>query len=163
MKNENYTTTLLVNQSPKEVFNAITNVRGWWSEQIEGNTAHLNDEFRYHYKDIHSCHIKLIEVVEDEKIIWQVVDNYFNFTKDKSEWKGTKISFEIIKKDNKTALIFTHIGLIPSYECYDICTDSWGNYITGSLRSLIETGKGQPNPYIPAIKNAVRLKEENKE
>lgn len=128
------------------MFKAINNVRGWWSEEIEGNTAKLNDEFTYHYKDVHRSKMKLIEVVPDKKVVWLVLDNYFNFTKDKTGWKDTKVSFEISEKGGKTQLVFTHIGLIPRYECYDICSDTWGNYIRGSLKNLIEKGKGQPNP-----------------
>ncbi len=148
MENQNYTTTFLVDQSPKEAFDAITNVRGWWSENVEGGTAKLNDVFEYHYKDVHRCTIKLIEVVPEQKMVWQVLDNYFNFTTDKTEWINTKVSFEINKKDDKTQVVFTHIGLVPAYECYDICFDAWTGYVNGSLRGLIETGKGQPNPYI---------------
>lgn len=145
MDNQDFTTTLLVDQTPAAVFNAINTVRGWWSEEIEGSTDQLNDVFSYHYEDIHRCQMKLIEVIPNEKVVWLVMDNYFNFTKDKSEWTGTKISFEISKKDNQTQLVFTHLGLVPEYECYDICRDGWSNYIQNSLRSLITTGKGQPN------------------
>ena len=140
-----FTTTILVDQSPKEVFNAISNVRGWWSEEIEGGTEKLNDEFNYHYEDIHSCKMKLTEVVPGKKVVWLVLDNYFKFTKDKSEWIGTKIIFDISEKDNKTQLIFTHQGLVPEYECFDICKNAWTTYIQNSLRSLITTGKGMPN------------------
>src|SRR4249919_3049231 len=104
MNTPDFTTTLLVDQTPREVFNAINNVRGWWSEEIEGNTEKLNDEFNYHYEDVHHCRIKLTEVIPEKKIVWHVLDNYFKFTKDKSEWKDTKISFEISKKDNKTQI-----------------------------------------------------------
>ncbi len=145
MTKSDFTTTLLVDQSPKEVFNAINNVRGWWSEEIEGSTEKLNDEFSYHYEDIHRCQMKLIEVIPGKKVVWLVMDNYFKFTKDKSEWKGNKIIFEITEKDNKTQLQFTQLGLVPEYECYGICRDAWSNYIQNSLRSLITTGKGQPN------------------
>ncbi|MNF92167.1 hypothetical protein D3C85_490220 [compost metagenome] len=145
MRNQDFTTTLLVDQTPEEVFNAINNVRGWWSEEIEGNTNQVNDVFTYHYEDIHRCQIKLIEVIPYEKVVWLVIDNYFNFTKDKSEWTGTTISFEISKKNNQTQIRFTHLGLVPEYECYTICRDAWSNYIHNSLRSLIMTGKGQPN------------------
>jgi hypothetical protein len=90
--------------------------------------------------------MKLIEVIPDKKVVWLVLDNYFNFTEDKTEWTGIKIEFEISEKENKTQVHFTHWGLVPAYECYDICFDGWSNYINNSLRSLITTGKGQPNP-----------------
>jgi len=113
MSASDFTTTLLVDQSPQEVFDAVTNVRGWWSEEIEGGTEKLNDEFTYHFEDIHRCKMKLTEVIPDKKIIWLVLDNYFKFTKDTSEWKGTKVIFEISQKNSKTALVMTHQGLIP--------------------------------------------------
>ncbi len=140
-----FTTTILVDKTPEEVFNAINNVRGWWSEEIDGNTNKLYDEFKYHYEDVHRCQMKLIEVIPDQKVVWLVLDNYFKFTQDKSEWKGTKIIFEISEKEDKTELRFTHQGLVPEYECFEICRDAWTNYIQNSLRSLITTGKGQPN------------------
>src|SRR4030095_7922097 len=145
MKASDFTTTLLVDQSPKEVFNAINNVRGWWSEEIEGSTDKLNAEFNYHYLDVHRSKMKITELIPDKKVVWLVEENYFSFTKDKSEWTGTKIIFEISQKDNKTQVVFTHQGLVPEYECFEICQDAWTTYIQHSLRSLIETGKGQPN------------------
>ena len=163
MSNQNYTTSFLVDQSPEEVFNAINNVRGWWSEQIEGSTDKPDAEFNYHYQDIHICKMKIVEFIPNQKVVWLVMDNYFNFTKDKTEWKGTKISFEITQQGNKTQVVFTHIGLVPVYECYNICSDAWGNYINGSLKSLIETGKGKPNPYQTAIDNAATLQKDNKQ
>lgn len=146
MTASDFTITVFVDQTPEEVFSAINNVRGWWSEEIEGGTEKLHDEFKYHYKDVHQCKIKLIEVIPGKKVVWLVMDNYFSFTKDKSEWKNTKISFEISKKGNQTQIQFTHHGLVPQYECYDICRDAWTNYINNSLCSLITTGKGEPNP-----------------
>ncbi|MCC9070879.1 SRPBCC domain-containing protein [Flavobacterium sp. F-65] len=145
MDNQDFTTTILVGQTPKEAFDAVTNVRGWWSEEIEGGTGKLNDEFRYHYKDIHICKMKLVEVIPNKKVVWDVLENHFNFTVDKGEWVGTKVIFEISEKDNKTEIRLTHKGLVPDYECYDICVNGWTNYINSSLYNLITTGKGQPN------------------
>lgn len=145
MTNSDFTTTVLVDQTPKEAFNAINNVRGWWSEEIEGSTNKLNDEFKYHYQDVHRCKMKIIELIPNEKVTWLVLDNYFKFTRDKSEWIGTKIIFEIAEQDNRTLIRFTHLGLVPEYECFEICRDAWTTYIQNSLRSLITTGKGQPN------------------
>jgi hypothetical protein len=57
-----FSTTISVDQTPHEVFNAINNVRGGWSEDIEGSTDKLNDEFLYHYKDTHISNMKLTEL-----------------------------------------------------------------------------------------------------
>src|SRR5882762_4963076 len=161
MSTVDFTTTILVDQTPAAAFNAINNVRGWWSEEIEGSTGKLNDEFTYHFEDIHRCQIKLIESIAGKKIVWLVMDNYFKpgifddasnhlrgndkLTKGQTEWTDTKISFEISEKDNKTQIRFTHLGLVPEYECFDICSNAWSQYVNESLFNLITTGKGQPN------------------
>ena len=140
-----FTSTFTVDQTPEQAFAAINNVRGWWSEEIEGPTDKLGAEFTYHYEDVHRCKMKITEFVPGKKVVWQVLDNNFNFTEDKTEWKGTKAIFEVSTKDGRTQLRFTHEGLVPEYECFNVCSNAWGSYINGSLRSLITTGKGQPN------------------
>ena len=140
-----FTRTILVDETPKEAFDAINNVRGWWSEEIEGKTDQLNAEFKYRYEDIHRCTMKIIEFIPNSKVVWLVLDNYFSFTKDESEWKDTKIIFEIAEKDHKTEIRFTHEGLVPEYECFEACSDGWSQYIQQSLFKLITTGTGLPN------------------
>src|SRR5689334_16915711 len=140
-----FSTTILVDQTPTVVFNAINNPRAWWSEEIEGGTNKLNDVFKYHFEDLHRCEMKLTELIPGKKVVWDVLYNYFKFTKDKTEWKDSKVIFEISQKDNKTQVRFTHQGLVPEYECYDICKNAWTKYIQESLYNLITTGKGQPN------------------
>jgi Activator of Hsp90 ATPase homolog 1-like protein len=155
--NQNYTTSFAVDQSPRKVFAAINNVRGWWSEEIEGRTDRAGAEWTYRYKDIHRCKMKIAEFIPGQKVVWLVVDNHFNFTKDETEWKGTRVIFEISKKDNKTEVRFTHQGLVPQYECFDVCSDAWGSYIKGSLRNLIAKGKGQPSPLEKAVAKARKM------
>jgi len=146
MQDQDFTTSFAVDQTPEEVFHAINNVRGWWSEEIEGSTVKRDAEFTYRYQDVHRCRIKITEFIPGTKIVWQVLENYFNFTEDRTEWTGTEISFEIARKGNKTEVRLAHLGLVPEYECFDVCSNAWGTYINGSLRSLIATGKGRPNP-----------------
>ncbi len=146
MNNKSFTATIIVDKTPIEVFQAVNNVRAWWSEDIEGNTDKFNEMFLYHYKDVHICKMKIVEFIPGEKVVWLVMENHFNFIKDQSEWKDTKIIFEINKKDDKTQLNFTHLGLVPEYECYNVCHDAWSSFIKNSLYNLITTGKGQPNP-----------------
>jgi hypothetical protein len=142
MKTEDFITTILVDQTPSAVFNAINNVRGWWQGEIEGSTNKLNDEFTYRFADIHFSKQKLVEVVPNKKVVWLVTESNLNFTKDKSEWTGTKIVFEISERNNKTQLRFTHSGLTPKIECYGDCSNAWEKLIQQSLFSLITKGKG---------------------
>ena len=160
MKNQDFTTTLTFDQSPEEVFKAVTNVRAWWSEEITGGSAKQGDEFDYHYEDMHRCHVVLTEVIPNEKVVWFIKENYFKFTEDHEEWTDTHIDFEIFKSDGKTNLRVTHVGLTKEYECYDICSDAWTKYISGSLYNLITSGQGQPNGTgKPQTENEKRLVE----
>lgn len=86
-----------------------------------------------------------MESVPGQKVSWHVVKNYFAFTANKREWTGTDIVFEIIKQGDKTKVQFTHVGIVPTDECYTVCSNGWGTLINGSLYSLITTGTGEPN------------------
>lgn len=135
-----FTTTILVDQSAAEAYNAINNVRSWWQGEIIGTTDQLNAEFSYQMKDIHYSKQRIIELIPNKKVVWLVTESKLNFN-DASEWTGTKIIFEITAVDNKTQIRFTHIGLIPKFECYDNCSWAWGALIQQSLLNLITTGK----------------------
>ena len=142
MAASNFTTTLVVDKSAKEAFDAINNVRGWWQGELEGNTDKLNEEFVYRMEDIHFSKQKITTLVPNEKVVWLITDSNLSFTKDKSEWTGTEVIFEISETDNKTQIRFTHSGLTSQFECYDACSNAWGLLVQESLRSLITTGKG---------------------
>lgn len=143
--NLSFTAVFTVDQSPEEVFRAISNVRGWWSEDIEGGTGQAGDEFTYRYQHAHRCRIKVTEAVTGERVTWRVLDNYFDFTRDQTEWKDTEIRFELARRDGQTEIRFTHAGLVPECESFDLCSNSWGFYLRTSLCALIRTGRGLPN------------------
>jgi len=150
MKTSDFTLTLLVDQSPKAVFNAIKNVRGWWSglysEEFEGSSDKLNDEFTFRAGEgVHYSKQKLIELIPGKKIAWLVTDSNLTFLENKNEWTGTKIIFEISKKGNKTQIQFTHEGLVPEVECYDSCAPAWTQYLKERLLNLISKGNKPAN------------------
>ena len=157
-KDRNYTASFVVDQTPEEVFDAINNPRGWWSEDVEGHTGRLGAVWFYHYQSVHRCTLKVTESVPAKRIVWHVLDNYFDFIDDQTEWIGTDVVFDIAKKGDKTELRFTHVGLVPTDECYSVCSDAWGGYIKQSLHDLISTGTGAPNAKeaLPAHQAGVR-------
>jgi hypothetical protein len=136
---------LNVNKTPEEVFDAVNNVRGWWSTSLKGSSAMLNDEFLYRYKDMHTSKQKLVEVIPGKKVVWLVSDSRLSFVEHKNEWDGTRISFDITSKNGKTELVFTHQGLTPESECFEACSGGWNHYVHQSLLPLITKGEGNPD------------------
>ena len=148
MTTPDFSTTILVDQTPEEVFNAINNPQAWWSGEIKGRTSQLNDEFTYQYKEFHLSKQRIVEMIPGKKVVWLVTESNINYAEDKREWTDTKISFEISEQDNKsdsyrTQLRFTHLGLVPEIECFDSCSNSWSQLIQQGLFGLITTGKSK--------------------
>ena len=144
MKNKEYTIQLTVDASAHDVFKSISNVAAWWTDDLKGNSQKLNDVFTVQFADMHVSTQKLIELIPDKKIVWLVTDSNLSFIQDKNEWTNTNIVFDITRKDNKTYIQFTHVGLVPDIECYKDCTKGWDYYIKGSLFKLLTEGKGTP-------------------
>lgn len=135
-----FTTTFVVDQTPEAVFVAINNVRGWWSGDIDGDTDRLGETFTYRFAPYHYSKQQVIALVPGTKVAWRVVESSLNFVRDKAEWTGTDIVFDIAAKNGATEVRFTHVGLVPDVECYRACSNAWGSLINGSLHTLIATG-----------------------
>lgn len=146
MKNRDFTLTLSVDQTPEEVFAAVTNVRGWWSQGLEGRSAKVGDEFTYRHKDLHRSTHRVTEAASGKRVIWRTVDANLSHSKDPTEWIGTEARFDIARKGNKTELRFTHVGLVPEFDCFEACSTGWSFYVGESLHRLITTGTGKPDP-----------------
>jgi len=145
MKNQSYNCSIAATISAEEAFQRINRVSEWWSENIQGSSKNLNDVFTIRFNFGDSFVIKIIEFVQDKKVVWLVTDCNLTWIKDKKEWKGTKISFHISTEINSTQINFTHIGLVPGIECYDGCVKGWNQYIKESLFKLFTEGKGLPD------------------
>jgi regulatory protein YycH of two-component signal transduction system YycFG len=156
---EYLTATMTVDRTPEEVFAAITNVRGWWSENLIGDTVALRDEFVFTDDSTHAgesaqtgkgirfARFQLTEVVAGRRMVWHVVDSYLDFIDDHHEWTDTDVIFDITTDARGTTLHFTHEGLtVAESDCFEACSRGWTFYITKSLPQLITTGAGQPIP-----------------
>ena len=112
MKKDDFKISITVEAGAQRVFEAINNVRGWWSQNIEGPTAALHDEFIYHYQDVHRCRIQIETMETDRKVVWRVLENYFKFTQDELIVPLSSILWKMRVQLHYISLI---VGLIPRW------------------------------------------------
>lgn len=144
MKEQDYTTSITVDATAHEAYHAINDVRGWWSEDFEGAVNKPGDVFTVRFGKTFIT-MRVEELIPGRTIVWLVTDSYKHWMKsNNTEWVGTTIRFEIAEKGTQRQIHFMHQGLIPELDCFDACSNAWGQYIQGSLLNLVMAGKGQP-------------------
>jgi len=143
MENKNFHTAITVNSSAAEAMKKISQVNLWWAKNFVGSAEKLNDTFTVRFGDTFVDFL-ISELVPNKKVVWKVTDCNLHWINAKKEWVNTEVVFEISPENNQSKIDFTHIGLVPSVECYEDCEVGWTGHVTTSLVSFINTGKGQP-------------------
>lgn len=145
---KNYHRTITVDVTPEEAINKISQVNNWWKHDFSGSTKRVNDKFTVPFSEIdgEKSYVDFVvsEFVPNKKLVWKVTDCNLPWFKDKKEWNNTEVVFEISYENNKTIIEFTHVGLVPSIECYEACEKGWDGHVTNSLLGFINEGKGNP-------------------
>lgn len=141
MKKENFSYSFNTPKTAREVFDLLLDIRQWWSgvfeETIEGKSRNLNDEFSFKAGGgVHYSKQKLVDLVPDKTVVWQVTDSNLTFLSEPGEWKGTKIRFDLLETKDHTTVTFTHEGLVPQMECYSNCSAGWTAYLDKLKKAL---------------------------
>jgi len=144
MKSQNYQSSIAADFTTQEAFEAIGRVSEWWAKNIEGSTEKLNDVFTVNFSGGTFVTFKITESLLGKKIAWHVTDCYLPWLKDKTEWTGTTVLFEIVPSNVGTQVTMTHIGLVPEVECFAGCEAGWNQYFKGSLFKLLTEHAGVP-------------------
>lgn len=139
--NKDYTFQFTSSQPVQTIFNTLLDVHLWWvglfGEEITGHSQKLNDEFTFSAGGgMHTTSHKLVELVPGKKIKWLVTKSNLTFLQPPNEWTSTHMSFELTPEGDNTHITFTHHGLQPSIECYNQCTDAWGQYLRNLAHKL---------------------------
>jgi len=157
MNQQHYNGRITAAITARQAFNGINNVQAWWAQNLEGSSQNINDTFITRFGETFG-EMKVTEMVPGKKIVWHVVDCYLGLLKNKKEWKGTNIVFDIEEKNGSTEISMTHVGLLPALECYEDCTKGWDFFIKESLLQFLTKDAGQPGTGIRAtIANGGRL------
>jgi uncharacterized protein YndB with AHSA1/START domain len=128
-----------------EVYKALATREGpaaWWSTDTQGESE-VGGTLRFRFstpegKEIGGFDMKVLELQPDRRVLWQVVEG-------PAEWIGTKISFDLRQEGDYSIVLFKHQGWKEAAEFMHHCSTKWAIFLM-SLKSLVETGKGQPSP-----------------
>ncbi len=140
---KNFHTTIKVNATLEEASKKINQVNKWWAKKVKGDTENLHDKFTVDFGSTW-VDFQITELLPNKKVVWKVLDCNLEWIKNKKEWNGTEVIFEISENKNVTQIEFTHLGLIPLFECYQDCKVGWTEHVTESLVMFINEGKGMP-------------------
>jgi len=133
--------------SMDEVYQALTTqagLAGWWTSNTtgEGNEAGNIIQFRF---GAGGFDMRVTELIAPSYVQWQVAEG-------PEEWINTVISFELRQENDYVILLFKHSDWKEPVEFMHHCSTKWALFLM-SLKALIETGKGAPDPNDVKIDN----------
>jgi uncharacterized protein YndB with AHSA1/START domain len=129
-----------IKSSPAEVFTALTTpegLAGWWTTQTTGKGNDVDGVLQFRFGP-GGFDMKVLELDPGKHVLWEVVDG-------PEEWIGTHVDWDLQQADDYTRILFQHQGWKEPVEFMYHCSTKWATYLM-SLKSLIETGKGAPDP-----------------
>ncbi len=128
-----------INKNPKIVYDAVTTSEGivnWWTTEAIVKPE-INSIAEFKFGDKYHNKMKITNLLENKLIEWECLEG-------DEEWMGTKFSFELKDKGEKSILKFKQYNWREETEFFASCNFHWGFYLQ-SLKDYCETGKGTPH------------------
>jgi uncharacterized protein YndB with AHSA1/START domain len=133
-----------IKSSVDEVYTALATregLAGWWTDNTQGESkvgGMIQFRFSAGGKEIGGFDMKVLELDPARRVLWQVAAG-------PQEWIGTKVSFDLKQEGDYAMILFKQQGWKEPVEFMYHCSTKWAIYLM-SLKSLVETGQGHPNP-----------------
>ena len=141
----NAVTATQIKADPSRVYAALTTeqgLTGWWSATADvGTRVGETIRFRWTDPDHTTMRIDLHEL--DRCVRWTCVEQSDRNLPQLDEWVGTVVQFDIAPSGDGCLLTVTHEGLLE-LACGEVCSRGWSSFMAGSLKPLVETGRGNP-------------------
>lgn len=130
-----------------EVYAALTTTEGlagWWASDTRGTSDELGGliEFRF---GAGGFDMRVRALDPGKRVLWEVVGG-------PDEWIGTEVDWTLDQAGDYTVVLFAHRGWKEPVEFMHHCSTKWAVFLL-SLKSLVENGKGAPDPYDVKIDN----------
>ena len=136
---EGYRTQQAFAAQPDAVFAALTSAEAisrWWAPCTGTGTG--DGTLRLMFGDT-AVVIEVEAAQPAQHVRWSVT-----VSEPLPEWAGTHIDFDMrAAAGDGTALDFFHEGLTDQFECYDVCTAGWRQYLP-SLVDYVDRDGGTP-------------------
>ena len=136
-----------IRSSLESVYTALTTrdgLAGWWTTNTQGEGNHVGDVVRFRF-GAGGFDMKVLELEPGKRVLWEVVDG-------PPEWIGTKVRWELKPDGDYAIVLFTHEGWKEPVEFMHHCSTKWAIFLM-SLKALVETGTGAPDPRDVKIDN----------
>ncbi len=128
-----------IKSSLDETYKALATregLAGWWTRNTQGESK-VGGVLKFRF-GAGGFDMKVLELQPGKRVLWQVVDG-------PKEWIDTKVSWELKQEGDYAIILFKHQGWREPVEFMHHCSTKWAIFLM-SLKSLLETGKGTPDP-----------------
>ena len=143
MQPKSYQCSIVADVTPREAYEGIKDIRGWWAKKVEGRSEQRWDVFTVRFGATFVT-FEIKEDIPEKKIVWDVRDCHLHWISNKKEWNGMSIVFEIKPAGGRTKVTMIHEGLVPGVECYEDCEMGWNEHFGESLVSYLTKQVGMP-------------------
>lgn len=129
-----------IKSSLDEVYRALTTREGlaaWWANDTQGKGNAVGEVLQFRF-GAGGFDMKILELQPARRVLWQVVDG-------PEEWIGTKVDWDLKQEGDYVVILFKHQDWKEPVEFMHHCSTKWAIFLM-SLKSLLETGKGTPDP-----------------
>jgi hypothetical protein len=128
-----------IKSSVDEAYKALATregLAGWWTNDTRGESK-VGGVLQFRF-GAGGFDMKVLELQPSRRVLWQVVDG-------PPEWIGTKVSWDLKQEGDYAIVLFKHQDWKEPVEFMYHCSTKWAVFLM-SLKSLVETGKGAPDP-----------------
>ena len=135
-----------IKSSQDQVYQALATregLAGWWTSNTQGE-GKVGGVLQFRF-GAGGFDMKVLELHPASRMLWQVVEG-------PPEWIGTTVSWELKQEGDYVIVLFKHQGWKESVEFMHHCSTKWAIFLM-SLKSLVETGTGAPDPNDVKIDN----------
>ena len=135
-----------IKASLDDVHRALTTREGlaaWWTNNTQGESR-VGGVLQFRF-GAGGFDMKVLELHPATRVLWQVVDG-------PAEWIDTTVGWELKHDGEYVIVLLRHQGWKEPVEFMHHCSTKWAVFLL-SLKSLLETGKGAPDPNDTKIDN----------